>query len=112
MRKEKSYTRRQMIGTMAAAAAATTAATEASVAAFGDSASPQVQAARVTRYAFGWNTRGRTGILYLYLENSGTPATVNVASPDEFVGYLAILKESMVFFDTNGWLYSGTQNPR
>jgi hypothetical protein len=48
----------------------------------------------------------------LYLENSGTPATVNVASPDEFVGYLAILKESMVFFDTNGWLYSGTQNPR
>jgi hypothetical protein len=112
MRNGNNYSRRQVIGTIAAAAVATTAAAEATAPAFGHEAFPQVQAARVVRYAFGWNTKGRTGILYLYLENSGTPATINVASPDEFVGYLAILKESLVFFDSNGWLYSGTQHPR
>ncbi|HEU4434041.1 MAG TPA: hypothetical protein VFR51_11730 [Pyrinomonadaceae bacterium] len=111
MSKAKSYTRRQVIGTMAAAVATTTAF-EASAAESGPNVSPQVQAARVTGYAFGWNTKGRTGIVYLYLENGSTPATINVASPDEFVGYLAILKEQQSFFDSNGWLYSGTQNPR
>ena len=111
MTKGKNYTRRQLIGTMAAAAA-TTATAEATVTAFGHSASPQVQAARVVRYSFGWNTGRRSGILYLYLESSGTPATINVASPDEFVGYLSILKENAVFYDSNGWLYTGTQHPR
>lgn len=110
MAKTKSYTRRHVIGTMAAAVA-TTAAAEATATAFDPAASPQVQAARVTRYSFGWNTKQRSGILYLYLENGSTPATINVASPDEFVGYLTILKEPMVFFDSNGWLYTGTQNP-
>jgi len=111
MAKGKGYSRRQVIGTMTAVVAATAAA-EATATAFGYAASPQVQAARVTRFSFGWNTRGRNGILYLYLENGSTPATINVASPDEFAGYLTILKESHVFFDSNGWLYTGSQNPR
>ena len=110
MAKAKSYTRRQVIGTMAAAVA-TTATFEASAAEFGPNSSPQVQAARVVRYAFGWNSARRAGIVYLYMENGSTPATINVASPDEFAGYLAILKEQQAFFDSNGWLYAGTQNP-
>ena len=111
MAKGKNYSRRQVIGTVAAAVA-TTAAAKATATANGATASPQVQAARVSRYSFGWNTAKRTGILYLYLENGSQPATINVASPDEFVSYLTILKESMVFYDPNGWLYTGTQNPR
>lgn len=111
MPKAKSYTRRHVIGTMAAAVA-TTAVAETTATAFGPAASPQVQAARITRFSFGWNTRGKNGILYLYLENGSTPATINVASPDEFAGYLTILKEPQAFFDSNGWLYTGTQNPR
>ena len=109
MSKAKDYTRRQVISTMAAAVV-TTAVFEASAAESGPNA-PQVQAARVTRFSFGWNTNRRNGILYLYLENGSTPATINVSSPDEFAGYLTILKESHVFFDSNGWLYTGTQNP-
>jgi hypothetical protein len=111
MAKGRSFTRRQVIGTMAAVVASTATA-EATATAFGPAANPQVQAARVTRFSFGWNTRGKNGILYLYLENSNTPATINVASPDEFAGYLTILKEPQVFFDSNGWVYTGTQNPR
>jgi hypothetical protein len=111
MPKDKSYSRRQVLGTMAAAVA-TTAVAEATATAYGPGATPQVQAARVVRYSFGWNTSRRTGILYLYLENGSTPATINVASPDEFTGYLTILKEPHVVYDSNGWLYTGTQNPR
>ena len=112
MAKARTYARRQVIGAMAAAAVATTATFEASAAEAGPTESPQVQAARVTRFSFGWNTKSKNGILYLYLENGSTPATVNVASPDEFAGYLTILKEPAVFFDSNGWLYTGTQSPR
>ena len=111
MAKGKGYSRRQVIGTMAAAVV-TTAAAEATATAFDPAASPQVQAARVTGSSVGWNTKARNGILYLYLENGNTPATINVGSPEEFVGYLAILKEPQVFFDSNGWLYTGTQRPR
>jgi hypothetical protein len=111
MAKRETYSRRQVIGTIAAAVA-TTAAAEGTATAFGPGSSPQVQAARVTRYSFGWNTRGKNGILYLYLENGSTPATINVSSPDEFAGYLTILKEPQAFFDSNGWIYTGTQNPR
>jgi hypothetical protein len=110
MAKAKSYTRRQVIGTVAAAVA-TTAAFEASAAESGPNESQQFQAARVAGYAFGWNPGRRTGIVYLYMENGSMPATINVASPDEFAGYLAILKEQQVYFDSNGWLYTGTKNP-
>lgn len=79
MTKAKSFTRRQVIGKMAVAVA-TTAIFEASAAESGPNA-PQVQAARVSRFSFGWNTKRRNGILYLYLENASTPATINVASP-------------------------------
>ena len=110
MAKAKGYTRRQVIGTMTAAVA-TTSIFEASAAEAGPNASQQVQAARVTGYSFGWNTRSRNGILYLYLENGLTPATISVASPDEFAGYLTILKEANVAFDSNGWLHTGTRRP-
>ena len=111
MSKCKSYSRRQVIGTMAAAVA-TTAVAEGTASSSGPAVTTQVQAARVVRYSFGWNTSRRTGILYLYIENGSTPATINVASPDEFAGYLTILKEPQVFYDSNGWLYAGTQSPR
>ena len=93
-----------------ATAVATTAMFEARAAEAGPHAQ-QVQAARVSGFSFGWNTKSRNGILYLYLENGSTPATINVASPDEFAGYLTILKESHVFFDSNGWLHTGTRHP-
>jgi hypothetical protein len=117
MTKGKNYTRRHIIGTMAAAAVATTAVAEATmpaeatVGAFGESASPQVQVARVLRYSFGWNS-ARRGILYLYLENGREPATINIQTPEELTAYLTILKEPAVFYDSQGWVYTGTQNPR
>ena len=92
------------------AAVATTAIFEARATEAGPNAQ-QVQGARVSGFSFGWNTKTRNGILYLYLENGSTPATINVSSPDEFAGYLAILKESHVVFDSNGWLHTGTRRP-
>ena len=112
MTKAKNFTRRQVIGTMAVAAVGATATFEASAADSAPNESQQVQSAQIVRYSFGWNTARKVGILYLYLQNGSQPATINVASPEEFVGYLAILKEPQVFFDSNGWIYTGTQNPR
>lgn len=111
MAKEKNYTRRQVVSTIAATVASTAVATAMTEAAGADSVQ-QVQAARVVGYSFGWNAGRRSGIVYLYLENGSQPATINVASPDEFAGYLAILKEQQAFFDSNGWLYTSTQRPR
>jgi hypothetical protein len=95
-----------------AATVATTATATAITEGAGANSLQQVQAARVVGYSFGWNTGRRSGIVYLYLENGSQPATINVASPDEFAGYLAILKDQQAFFDSNGWLYTGTQRPR
>jgi len=110
MAKGKNYTRRQVIGTMAAAIA-TTAVADTPAKGSSNEASPQVQTARVTRYSFGWNAGRRTGAVYLNLENRRDPVTINVASPEEFSGYVTILKEPQVFYDSNGWLFTGVQRP-
>jgi hypothetical protein len=79
-----------------------------------DKASPepaqQVREWRVLSYAFGWNSRRNAGRVGLSLENYNGPAVViNVSQPQEFAGYVAILKEPRVFYNSLGWLHTGIE---
>ena len=104
------FSRRQVIGALGAAAVASST----SVSFPSDSktevfAQGPVRRWRIMRYGFGWNVARRTGIIGLYLENVAKPVTINVATPDEFRSYLAVLKESPIFYDSNGWIFTGAE---
>lgn len=107
MAKSRSYTRREVLGTMTAAAAITTAINLPAKAT--SNSTPQTRW-RVERYSFGWNATQRRGIVRVWLANyNRNPFSINVATPQEFAGYVTILKEDTVFIDSSGWLYSGAE---
>lgn len=104
----KNYSRREVIGTLGAAALATSVVALPTVDAEGVSL-PQVR--RVTSYRLGWNVgQQRRGAIILNLENPAPPAIIRVASPQELSAILAILKEEPVYYNSStGWLRTGAE---
>jgi DMSO/TMAO reductase YedYZ molybdopterin-dependent catalytic subunit len=108
MAKKKDYTRREVIGTLGAALA-TSAVVTLPTEAKGKESSQQVRRWLVVRYRVAWHHPRNTGLVTLYLQSTSTPVNLNVASLEHFSGYLAILKETPVYYDSRGWLFTGAE---
>lgn len=111
MANKEKLTRRDIIATIGSAMA-TSAVLSLPVNAEESSQQPAIREWKILRYAFGWNAVKRTGRLMLYLEGASNPVTIDVGSPNEFSGFVTILKEEPVFYNSVGWIHTGTEPVR
>ena len=108
MTKKSRYTRRQVISNVAATTVAATTVTFPDETVASTAQFMQSRRWRVREYQFGWNHIQRKGTIRLFLENyNQNPVVLNVGESGEFTCYVAILRESPVFFDSSGWLSIG-----
>lgn len=108
MAKKEKYTRREVIGTMGAAIGSS-ALVGLPMTVNAETLQQSPNAWRILKYAFGWNAAQRKGRVRLHLERRRDVVTIDVASPSEFSGYVTILKEEPVFYNSAGWIYTGEE---
>lgn len=100
------YSRRDVIGSLGAAALATSVVGVPTADAEVVSPFPT---RRVIRYKFGWNNRIRVGRIILQLDSPPEPVILETDSPQEFLAILTVLKDEPVYHNLNGWLRTGAE---
>jgi len=105
MAKKRDYTRREVINSLGAAALGASAVSMPIEVSGQSSSSIRL----VTRYRLGWNHLRGNGVILLYLQATRTPIRIEVTSLEQFAGYLAILKETPVYYDARGWVSTGAE---